>query len=154
MKVSFDLSTLEGTLEAAKAGAIRYRALTGKPLGITAEVGEFLVSRLLGLELSGARQPGYDAVAPDRRRVQIKARCLPPDAKPGQRVGSIRLDHEWDTVVLILMDQEFEPLEIYEAERHDVEKALSRPGVEVYQPQLRVGVPWSLSDTLGGVWLG
>ena len=39
-------------------------------------------------------------------------------------------------------------------ERHDVEKALSRPGVEVYQPQLRVGVPWSLSDTLGGVWLG
>ena len=44
MKVSFDLSTLEGTLEAAKAGAIRYRAFTGKPLGITAEVGEFLVS--------------------------------------------------------------------------------------------------------------
>ena len=52
------------------------------------------------------------------------------------------------------MDQEFEPLEIYKAERHDVEKALSRPGVEVYQPQLRVGVSWSLSDTLGGVWLG
>ena len=78
----------------------------------------------------------------------------PQDAKPGQRVGSIRLDHEWDTVVLILLDQEFEPLETYEAERHDVEKALSRPGVEVYQPQLRVGVPWSSSDTLGGVWLG
>ena len=154
MKVSFDLSTFEGTLEPAKAGAIRYRLLTGKPLGTTAEAGEFLVSRLLGLELSGARQPGYDAVAPDRRRVQIKARCLPPDAKPGQRVGSIRLDHEWDTVVLILLDQEFEPLETYEAERHDVEKALSCPGVEAYQPQLRVGVPWSSSDTLGGVWLG
>ena len=58
MKVSFDLSTLDGTVEAAKVAAIRYRALTGKPLGITAEVGEFLVSRLLGLELSGARQPG------------------------------------------------------------------------------------------------
>ena len=69
-------------------------------------------------------------------------------------MGSFRVDHEWDTVVLILLDQESEPLETYEAERHDVEKALTRPGVEIYQPQLRVGVPWSLSDTLGGIWLG
>ena len=43
-------------------------------------------------------------------------------------MGSIRLDHEWDTVALILMNQDFEPLEIYEAERDDVEKALSRSG--------------------------
>ena len=78
MKVSFDLSTLEGTVEAAKAAAIRYRALTGKPLGITAEVGEFLVSRLLGLELSGARQPGYDAVAPDGSPRSDQSSLSPP----------------------------------------------------------------------------
>ena len=85
---------------------------------------------------------------------RFKGRCFPPrcEARPaGGR--SFRLDHERDTIVLILLDQESEPLETYEAERHDVEKAPSRPG-EVFQPQLRVGVPWSLSDTLGGVWLG
>ena len=94
MKHSFDLSTLNGVIDAAKAVAIRYRELTGKPLGITGEVGEVLAARLLGLKLSKARQAGFDAIAPDGRRVQIKSRCILPDAKPGQRVGSIRLDHD------------------------------------------------------------
>ena len=82
----------------------------------------------MGLKLSDARQAGYDAVGSDGRRVQIKSRCLLPDAKPGQRVGSIRLDHEWDTVALLLMDENFEPLAIYEAARSDVERELLRPG--------------------------
>lgn len=128
VKITFDLTTLDGTIEAAKAVARRYRELTGKPLGITGEVGEVLATRLLGLELAEARQSGYDAIGPDDRRVQIKSRCILPDAKPGQRLGSIRLDHEWDTVALILMDQNFEPLTIYEANRTEVERELLRPG--------------------------
>ncbi len=83
MSESFDLSTLDGTIEAAKAVARRYRELTGKPLGITGEIGEVLAARLLKLKLAEARQEGYDAVAPDGRRVQIKSRCILPNAKPG-----------------------------------------------------------------------
>ncbi len=128
MKEPFDLSTLDSTIEVAKTAAKRYRELTGKPLGITGEVGEVLAARLLGLELSDARQAGYDAVGSDGRRVQIKSRCIVPNAKRSQQVGSIRLDHEWDTVALILMDQDFEPLEIYEATRSAVKRALLRPG--------------------------
>lgn len=128
MKEPFDLSTLDGTIEVAKAAARRYRELTGKPLGITGEVGEVLAARLLGLELADTRQAGYDAVGCDGRRVQIKSRCILPNAKPGQRLGSIRLDHEWDTVALILMDQDFEPLAVYEASRKAVERELLRPG--------------------------
>ena len=128
MSDSIDLSTLDGTIEAAKAVARRYRELTGKPLGITGEIGEVLAARLLKLKLAEARQEGYDAVAPDGRRVQIKSRCILPNAKPGQRLGSIRLDHEWDTVVLVLMDQDFEPLEVWEAPRTVVKRELLRPG--------------------------
>lgn len=128
MKKQFDFSTLAGTIEAAKAAAKRYRELTGKPLGITGEVGEVLAAKLLGLDLAEARQAGYDAVGSDGRRVQIKSRCVLPDSKPGQRVGSIRLDHAWDTVALILMDKDFEPLAIYEANRKAVKKELLRPG--------------------------
>ena len=128
MKQTFDLSTLEGTIEAAKATARRYRELTGKPLGITGEIGEVLAARLLGFELSEARQAGYDALRADGRRVQIKSRCVLSNAKTSQRLGSIRLDHEWDTVALILMDQDFEPLAIYEANREFVERELLRPG--------------------------
>ena len=128
MVKSFDFTTVESTIEAAKSVARRYRELTGKPLGITGEVGEVLASRLLGLELSDVRQAGYDAVGPEGRRVQIKARCILPGAKSGQRLGAIRLEHEWDSVELILMDLDFEPLAIYEANRTVVEEELQRPG--------------------------
>ena len=38
-----------------------YYALTGKPLGITGEVAEYEAARILGVELTPARQAGYDA---------------------------------------------------------------------------------------------
>jgi len=41
--------------------AKRYKALTGKPLGVTGEIAKFTAARLLGLERSSARNPGYDA---------------------------------------------------------------------------------------------
>ena len=46
----------------AKVLAQQYRALTGKPLGITGEVAEYEASRILGVELTPARQAGYDAI--------------------------------------------------------------------------------------------
>lgn len=128
MKKTFDFSDLEGTIDAAISAAIRYRELTGKTLGITGEVGEFIVAKLLKLKLADARQEGYDAVGKDGRLVQIKSRCVPPKTNPGHRVPQIRLNHRWDTVVLILMTLNYEPLEIWEAARFVVEKELLRPG--------------------------
>lgn len=46
----------------AKRLAQEYRALTGKPLGIAGEVAEFEAARILGVELTPARQAGYDAI--------------------------------------------------------------------------------------------
>ena len=149
MKNSLDLSTLDSTIKVAKAAARRYRELTGKPLGITGEVGEVQAARLLGLELAEARQAGYDAVGPDGRRVQIKSRCVLPDSKPGQRIGSIRFDHEWDTVALILMDQNYEPLAIYEANRAAVKRELLRPGSKSRNERGALGV--SKFKTIGGL---
>jgi hypothetical protein len=118
-------------LSQAKELAKEYRKLTGKPLGITGEVAEFAAAELLGLELADARQAGYDAVRVSNGKevkIQIKGRCIPSGAKPGQRLGSIRLDHEWDTVLLVIMDEDYEALSIYEAERTDIEDALLVPG--------------------------
>ncbi len=108
-----------------------YRAETGKPLGVTAEIAEFEAARLLGLELAEARQPGYDAVrlhGPGPRRLQIKGRCILDASKPGQRVGSIKLDKEWDAVLLVLLNEMFEPTAIYEANRAAIVGALTAPG--------------------------
>ena len=118
-------------LSEAKRIAKEYREETGKPLGITGEVAEYEAARKLGLDLCEARQPGYDAIRiRDNRieKIQIKGRRLPADAKRGRRVGSIRPDHEWDFVVLVLLDGDFEPLEIFEANRSNIELALKKPG--------------------------
>lgn len=118
-------------LQQAKLLASRYRRLTGKPLGITGEVAEYEAARLLGVELTPARQAGYDALERQGgkvRRLQIKGRCLLPNAKPGQRIGRIDLEKEWDAVLLVLLDEDFNAIEIFEAERSAVEQALKAPG--------------------------
>lgn len=119
---------LQEILSAAKDVAVRFKKLTGKPLGITGEIAEFSASELLNLKLAEARQPGYDAIDSAGRKVQIKGRCLPEKTSPGQRVGSIRFDHEWDTVLLVLLDQAFEVIEIWEADRPVVQEAILAPG--------------------------
>jgi hypothetical protein len=43
-------------------------------------------------------------------------------------VSKIRLDCEWDSVILVLLDAEFNPFEIHEADRASVEAALLKPG--------------------------
>src|SRR5215212_3899809 len=86
----------------AKKLAQEYRVLTGKPLGITGEVAEYEAARILGVELTPARQAGYDALETNGglvRKLQIKGRCLLDDCKPGQRLGSIQIEKEWDAVL-------------------------------------------------------
>lgn len=128
MPETLDFVALRGVIQDARKIAKQYRLLTGKPLGITGEVGEFVAADLLNLQLTKARQPGYDAIATDGRRIQIKARCILQDSRKSQRLGSIKLVHEWDTVMLILMNSDFEPLAIYEAKRSDIERELTKPG--------------------------
>jgi hypothetical protein len=108
--------------------AKEYRELTGRPLGITGEVAEYEAAKLLNLKLSNVRQAGYDAERPDGKKIQIKSRVLFEHSKPGQRIGSIKFDHEWDSVVLVLLDKDFKPYEIYEAPRAQLEAALTAPG--------------------------
>jgi hypothetical protein len=98
-------------LRDAKTLAQKYRALTGKPLGITGEVAEYEAARILGLELTAARQAGYDAIEKHdgvTRRLQIKGRCLLPGCEPGQRLGSIDILKGWDSVILVLLDENFD----------------------------------------------
>jgi hypothetical protein len=129
--VKQEMDEIEEILSEAKSLARKYRRLTGKPLGITGEVAEFSAAKILGLELAEARRSGYDAIRRKNgkeTKIQIKGRCMPPNAKSGQRLGSIQLDKEWDTVLLVLMDEDLEVLSIYEAERPEIERALLAPG--------------------------
>jgi hypothetical protein len=118
-------------LREAKALAKEYYRLTGRPLGITGEVAEFEAARILGIELTSVRQAGYDSVRRTPEgvlRLQIKGRCFPADAKPGQRLGSIQLEKQWDTVLMVLLDPDFEAREIWEADRASIAATPTKPG--------------------------
>lgn len=118
-------------LAEAKKLAQQYRALTGKPLGITGEVAEYEAARILGVQLTPARQAGYDAIEThdgQAFRLQIKGRCVLEGSKPGQRMGAIDIQNEFDAVLLVLLDSNFEATAIYEATRQAVIEALAAPG--------------------------
>jgi hypothetical protein len=130
-------------LLAAKKLAQRYRALTGKPLGVTGEVAEYEAARILGLELTLARQAGYDAIERKDgqvRRLQIKGRCVLPGSKPGQRLGSIDIRKDWDAVLLVLLDEQFNATAMYEADRAPVIAALAAPGSKSRNERGAMGV--------------
>lgn len=118
----------EKIIAEARRLATEFRKATGKPLGISSEIAEFDAARLLDLELCDQRTGGFDAVgrgARDGKRIQIKGRAILDEKKSGQRIGQLKVDQEWDSVVLVLMDEEYQPVEIYEAEREDVLEALA-----------------------------
>lgn len=108
--------------------AAEYRRTTGQPLPVTAEIARYDAARLLDLELVPSNHPGgYDAIGKGERegkRIQIKGRAILDERKSGQRIGQLKMEQEWDAVVLVLMDEAFEPYEIYEADRAEIEEGV------------------------------
>ncbi len=126
-----DSARLMELLSEVKRLAKEYYRLTGRPLGVTGEIGEYEAARLLGLQLAEVRQEGYDAIGDvgmGKEFLQIKARVAHRGTKGSQRLGRIALDKPWDAVLLVVLNESFETTEIYRADRAAVEKALSAPG--------------------------
>jgi hypothetical protein len=119
-------------LASVKTLAAEYYRLTGKPLGVTGEVAEYVAAKTLGLELAPPRTKGYDAIrktAGGEQRIQIKGRAYGEDAKPGQRLGTIKRGSPCDAVLLVLLDNRtLEAREMWEAPMEAVEERLSVPG--------------------------
>jgi hypothetical protein len=119
-------------LAAVKPLAAEYYRLTGKPLGVTGEVAEYVAAELLGLDLAPPRTPGYDAIRQTPKgpeRIQIKGRAYGEDAKPGQRMGSIKPGTSCDKVLLVILDNAtLDPREMWEAPYALVIARLAEPG--------------------------
>lgn len=113
----------------ARRLAAAYRETTGRPLaGVSAEISRYDAARLLDLELQ-TEETGFDAIGLGVRagqRIQIKARAIFDQEKSGQRIGQLKAEQPWDSVVLVLLDEHFEPFEIYEAGREELLPELER----------------------------
>jgi hypothetical protein len=106
-----------------------YRRATGKPLGgISNEIAQYDAARLLDLTPVAPGQGGYDALGNNGpragKRIQIKGRMVGDAGLRGSRIGQIKPDQDWDSVVLVLLDAEMEASELYEADRGAITAAL------------------------------
>ncbi len=111
----------------ARKLAADYRRTTGKSLALSSEIARHDACRLLDLQPVADHEGGHDAIgrgASAGLRVQIKGRAIFDEGKSGQRIGQIKVEQPWDRVVLVLMDAEFEPVELYEAGREVLLEAL------------------------------
>lgn len=125
------LKNVGSIIDDIKKLAKEYYNFTDRPLGITGEIAEYETIRLLNLEIVPARQPGFDAYRPKvkkKEKIQIKGRVLQDNSEHGQRLGSINLKKEWDYILLTILNNDFNPIAIFEANRKTVEKELSKPG--------------------------
>lgn len=130
-------------LAQAKALASRWHKAMGRPLGITSEVAECEAALLLNLELQIARHPGYDAVERSLgacKRIQIRGRCIDDLRRHRGRVGAIDLSQAFDSVMLVILDREYQAMAIYEATREAVTELMQRPGANARNVRGSVGI--------------
>lgn len=123
---------LKEILATVKPLAAEYYCISGKPLGVTGEIAEYVAAELLGLELVAARTAGYDALrhtAAGPERVQIKGRAYDPAVRRTQRIGTIKPEGPCDVVMLVLLHNgTLDPVEIWEAPFSSVLARLAEPG--------------------------
>ena len=126
------LYSVDKLISEARRIAAEYRRTTGKPLGISAEIARHDACTYLGLE-PHEDAIGYDAMGltgeREGLRFQIKGRAIFDEKKGGQRLGQIKVDQNWDKILLVLMNEDFETTEIYEASREDMLDDIDEAGV-------------------------
>jgi hypothetical protein len=98
-----DEARVREILKAVKPLASEYYRLTGKPLGVTGEIAEYIAADTLGLALAPARTEGYDALR-GSERIQIRGRAFASDANKSQRISRIKTNAPCDTAMLVLLD--------------------------------------------------
>jgi hypothetical protein len=57
------------------------------------------------------------------------------------RLGSIDINKEWDAVLLVLLDQNYDTIKIFEAPRGKVIKAITEPGSKARNERGALSVP-------------
>lgn len=125
------LYSVDKLISEARHLAAEYRRTTGQPLGISTEIARHDACHLLNLDPAQEGVGGFDALGKGLRRgqrIQIKGRVIFDEAKKNQRIGQLKLEQDWDSVMLVLMDENYETDSIYEAERETVLEVLAEQG--------------------------
>ncbi len=159
-EANMDLYSIDKLMHETRQLAAKYRKTTGSTLPVTGEISRFDVAKVLNLQLIDDSTLGYDALGRDDRidlRILIKGRVLFEDSRSSPRIGQIKSDGRWDRVIMVLFDDDYLPIEMYEATSEDIEAALNtksasankkRGAMSVAQFKIIGQLVWSSEDGL------
>ncbi|MDX2505653.1 MAG: hypothetical protein QNL62_14430 [Gammaproteobacteria bacterium] len=122
------LYSIDKLINETRRLAAEFKRTTGTMLPVSGEIARYDVSRQLDLTLNDDHSSGYDAIGNNQRdglRVQIKSRVIGDCIKSGHRIGQLNPNGNWDIIILSLMNNEFEPLEMYQLDYQGVAEALN-----------------------------
>jgi len=146
------LYSLDTLIEETRRLAAEFRRTTGTMLPVSGEIARYDVCHHLGLRIIEERGNGYDAIGNDRwkdLKIQIKSRIISSTVKSGHRIGQLNLESDWDLIILSLMNNNFEPIEMYKLSRAEIELALTAKN----KPSKRGAISVARCKTLGErVW--
>ncbi len=121
---------LDKLIAQARQLAADYRRATGRSLPISNEIAKHDACVALQLKPMEKETGGYDAIGQNGEwqglRMQIKGRAIFDEGKRSQRIGQLKLDKEWDAVILVIMNEAFDSIEIYFALRDAIAEALQQ----------------------------
>jgi len=125
------LYSIDKLIDETRRLAAEFKRTTGTMLPVSGEIARYDVSRHLDLTLDNDPSSGFDAIGNNVReglRVQIKSRVVGDSVKSGHRLGQMNPNGNWDIVILSLMNDEFEPLEMYQLSRERAIEVLNSTG--------------------------
>ncbi|MDH5591502.1 MAG: hypothetical protein OEY48_01480 [Gammaproteobacteria bacterium] len=161
-----DLYSIDKLMHETRQLAARYRQTTGNTLPVTGEIARFDVAKALDLQLIDDPTLGYDAIGKtgERKglRILIKGRVIFEDSRSTPRIGQVNPDGRWDNIVMVLFDDNYLPVEMYEATSDDISAALKtktessnkkRGAMSVAQFKIIGQLVWTQEDGLESeVW--
>jgi len=116
--------SIDTLIEETRRLAAEFRRTTGTMLPVSGEIARFDACFHLQLIANEERNASFDAIGTGERdglKIQIKSRVIGDAIKSGHRIGQLNMESDWDRIVLSLMDNDFEPMEMYELSREKIE---------------------------------
>ena len=110
--------------ETRRLAAEYYRA-TQQTLPVSGELAKYDAGQLLGLNYPENIEAGVDALDKHGLRIQIKSRVIFKEHYGGYRIGQFNMEGAWGKLVLLLMSDDYQPFEIYEVSRDEIEASIN-----------------------------
>jgi hypothetical protein len=86
---------------------LRQRGVVRSGNAPAGDYAELLVMRATGGQLAEAAQKSWDVLTPAVERLQVKARLVTDPAKPGERQLSVFRSWEFEALIVVLFDDDF-----------------------------------------------